>query len=377
MSLQRMTQHFRPMLERHDGIRAIAKDILIREARARHTIARFAPVVIRPKPKQITIAITADCNLRCKGCRYGRDFMAGERLSLETVMDVLQDARDAGVDRTRFYGGEPLLHPGLPQMIARSRELGMRPYVTTNGTHLGAKIEALFEAGLRLATIGFYGIGPAYDSYTQKANHYARLETSLAKVRERYGEAVELQLNFVVLRDTCNVDDLHRAWDFAKRFDMFFHLDLANYSAPFFVQGFDNDLQLRADDRPRVEDVVRAMLLLKQAEPKRFLHSVEFIRSVPDWLLKGPAMRVACDAYELLWVGADGTLQLCDVAFPLGNVRETRLRDLLFTPEHRRAAIDGFKLNCPNCTCKVETRIRKDADAMRRYSQPMTGEAIR
>jgi hypothetical protein len=39
-------------------------------------------------------------------------------------------------------------------------------------------------------------------------------------------------------------------------------------------------------------------------------------------------MRVPCDAYELLWIGADGSLQLCDVALPLGNVNAHRLRDL-------------------------------------------------
>jgi cyclic pyranopterin phosphate synthase len=155
---------------------------------------------------------------------------------------------------------------------------------------------------------------------------------------------------------------------------MYFHLDLANYSAPFFIQGFDNNLQLRPEDRARAEEVTLAMLALKRAEPNRFLHSIEFLRSVPDWLTKGPAMRVPCDAYELLWIGADGTLQLCDVALPLGNVNERRLRDMLFTAEHRKAARDGFKLNCPNCTCKIESRIQRDPASMRRYGKPMAGE---
>lgn len=375
MSLRGMTRQLRPLLERNDGLRTFAKAAMTHEARLRHSLAHWVPAVINPRPRQVTIAITADCNLRCRGCRYGRDFMQGERLALQTVLDVLQDARDAGVHKVRFYGGEPLLHPDLPAMVARAHELDLRPYLTTNGTHLGRKIDVLFEAGLRLATIGFSGIGTAYDDYTQKQAHFRRLEASLATVREKYGSRFELQLNFVVLRDTCTVDDLHGAWNFARRFDMFFHLDLANYSAPFFVQGFDNDFQLRQEDRPRVEAVACAMLALRQAEPKRFLHSPEFIRSVPDWLLKGPGMRVPCDAYELLWIGADGTLQLCDTALPLGNVRENRLRELLFTDAHRRAARDGFKLNCPNCTCKVETRIQRDAASQRQYTQPLPGEA--
>ncbi|WP_207537889.1 radical SAM protein [Sabulicella rubraurantiaca] len=344
-------------------------------AQLRHSVARWAPGVIQPKPRQLTIAVTADCNLRCKGCRYGRDFMAGERLSFETIRSVLDDAREAGIDRVRFYGGEPLLHPELPAMVRHSIALGLRPYVTTNGTHLGPKIPALFDAGLRLATIGFYGIGQRYDDYTRRRGHFERLERSLSEVRSRYGKAFELQLNFVLIRETCNLADLELAWSFARKYDMFFHIDLANYAAPFFVQDREADLQLQPDDRPRVEAVTRALLALKRSEPERFLHSVEFIRSVPDWLLKGPDMRVPCDAYELLWIGADGTLQLCDVALPLGNVNIHRMRDLLFTEAHAQAARDGFKLNCPNCTCKAQTRIQKDVPSMRRYGRMLAGEA--
>lgn len=369
-----LSRRLGPFLDQHPGLRSAAKTADLRGTRARQSLAHWFPSFIRPRPRQLTIAVTAHCNLRCRGCRYGRDFMPGHQLSFAIVSEALADAAAAGVARVRFYGGEPLLHPDLPAMVRAASERGLRPYITSNGTHLGRKIDALYDAGLRLATIGFYGVGDAYDDYTQRNGHFARLDRSLSVVRERYGAAFELQLNFVLLRDTCNLGDLERAWSFAKKHDMFFHLDLANYSAPFFVQGFDNDLQLREEDRPRVEAVTREMLALKRAEPRRFLHSVEFLRSVPDWLLKGPDMRVPCDAYELLWIGADGTLQLCDVALPLGNVHERRLRDILFSDEHKQAARDGFKLNCPNCTCKVESRIQRDAASMRRYSVPMRGE---
>ncbi|HTW27964.1 MAG TPA: radical SAM protein [Acetobacteraceae bacterium] len=375
MLLQQAAREAQARLQQRPRLRALAKRADLEVARARHGIATVLPGAIRPSPRQITIAVTAHCNLRCQGCRYGRDFMPGSVLPLALVRDLLDDARQGGVATVRFYGGEPLLHPELPDMIRHACRIGLRPYVTSNATHLGTRIDALYEAGLRLVTIGFYGTEADYDAYTQRAGHFARLERSLEQVRRRYGRELELQLNFVLLRQSCTTDALHRAWEFARRFDMFFHVDLANYAAPFFVQGFDNDLQLRPEDRGSVETVALAMLALKRAEPERFLHSVEFIRSVPDWMLQGPAMRVRCDAYELLWVGADGTVQLCDVALPLGNVHQTRLRDILFSRRHREAALAAFRLDCPNCTCKAETRIVKDAAAMRRYGRRLPGEA--
>lgn len=374
MSGHRLRGLVRPLLDDHLRIRSLAKHVYLHAARTRHSVARLVPSAIAARPRQLTVAITAHCNLRCAGCRYGRDFMPGQRLALSTVIDVLTDAKAGGIERVRFYGGEPLLHPDLPAMVRHACELGLYPYITTNGTHLGLKIRPLYDAGLRLASIGFYGIGDAYEAYTQRPGHFRRLEQSLEAVRRICGSGVELQLNFVLLRPTCTVDAVRAAWHFAERYDMYFHVDLGGTSIPFFTAGPDGELLLRPDDREAAEAVAREMLTLRRRGPRRFLHSEAFIRSIPDWLIKGPAMRVPCDAYELLWVGADGTLQLCDTALPLGNVNRQRLRDILFSPEHQRAARCGFRLNCPNCTCLAESRIQKDLPSLRRYARPLPGE---
>jgi len=94
-------------------------------------------------------------------------------------------------------------------------------------------------------------------------------------------------------------------------------------------------------------------------DPEHVKESPLAIYSIPEWLLKGSEMRVPCDARKLLWVGADGTVQLCYAAFPLGNLNELRLRDMLFTTEHHQAARDAFDLNCPNCHCERGSRIAK------------------
>jgi cyclic pyranopterin phosphate synthase len=94
----------------------------------------------------------------------------------------------------------------------------------------------------------------------------------------------------------------------------------------------------------------------------------EGLRSIPDWLLKGAAMRVPCDAYQMIWVGADGTVQLCYVTFRLGNLHEKPLTDLLFTAAHRQAARSAFALDCPNCHCHYDRRIRKHAPSLQRFT---------
>jgi len=333
-----------------------------------HGLGQFVPAVIQPRPRRITIAVTAYCNLRCIGCRYGRDFMPGQQLTLDEVKGLLDDAKAAGVETVRLYGGEPLLHPDLPAMVRHAIGLGLSTYVTTNGLLLRQKIDALYEAGLRDITIGFYGTEGEYDSYTQRPGRFARLEEGLEYARSRYGSALSLQLNYLIMRPSCGLDALRAGWAFAERFGMTFHTDLIHYSLPYFTDGKEGDLQFRPEDAPALGALVAELARLKQAHPERIRESLASINSIPDWLLKGPGMRVPCDARKLIWVGADGTVQLCYVTFKLGNIRERRLRDMLFTPTHRQAARDAFSLNCPNCHCERDERILKHLPSRLKYS---------
>lgn len=292
--------------------------------------------------------------------------MPGAQLSLSAVCAAVEDAKRAGVDTVRLYGGEPLLHPELPNMVRYATSLALRTYITTNGTLLGQRIDALYDAGLRLATVGFYGLDPSYTTYTGRSGHFDRLERSLATVRKRYGMGIELQLNYVMMRGTCDPETLAAAWAFAERFDMFFHLDLASPTTPFF-KNVDANLIASEGQRQALEQVAEALLDYKRDQPHRLVHSPEFLRSVPDWMIKGTEMRVPCDAYNQIWIGADGSVQLCDTALPLGNINQTRLHTILFGPVHKKAARDAFQLNCPNCTCCADSRIQKDGPSLRRY----------
>ncbi len=342
----------------------------------RHSAAGVVPGVIRPRPYKIMIAVTADCNARCIGCRYGRDFMTGERLELSMVRELLEDAARAGFYSIRFYGGEPLLHPDLARMVEHCAGLSMRPYVTTNAVLLERRIDELVAAGLRDVTVGFYGVGRAYDEYVQRPGLFRRVERGIAAVRERHGERVQLQMNWLLMRPTASVEAWREALEFAERYDMSVRVDLVHYSLPYFQEGPERCLQFRPEDRGQIERVVEELLTVKRAQPHRIEHSLEGLRSIPDWLILGPEMKVPCTAYEMIWVGADGTVQMCYVTFPLGNLHRQRLRELLFTSTHRCAARDAFQLRCPNCHCSSNERVMRHAASRRKYAaEPGPGTA--
>jgi molybdenum cofactor biosynthesis enzyme MoaA len=335
--------------------------------RARHSAATIIPALIQPEPRHLNAAITANCNLRCIGCRYGREFMPGSQLPWAVVKDMLDDAKAAGFWDVRFYGGEPLLHRDLPKMVEYALTIGLGAYVTTNGMLLGDRIDELYAAGLRTINIGYYGTGAHYDAYVQKKDRHAKLTRSLERVRATYGDAITLRINWLLKRPSCSIEELHAAWEFAQRFDARFQVDLVHYSLPYFTEGPDQVLKFRPEDRPSIEAVITEALRLQAAHPGRFNHSEAGLRSAPDWLIKGADMRVPCDSHQMMWVGADGTVQQCYVTYRLGNLHERRLRDMLFTKEHKRCSRDSFALNCPNCHCHYDGRIQKHSPSLAKY----------
>ncbi len=334
----------------------------------RHSLAPVIPSLIKPQPRNLTIAITAYCNLRCVGCRYGRDFMPGSQLSWPVMRELLNDAKQAGFELVRLYGGEPLLHPDLTKIVEHSVNLGLRTYVTTNGILLKEKIDELYSAGLRDFTIGFYGVGDHYDAYVQRKGRFESLSAGLSALRDRYGLGVNLRLNWLLMRPSCNIEALQEAWQYAEKYKAPIQVDLIHYSLPYFTEGPDRILQFRPEDRPAIELVAAELLRLKRAYPEMLDHSEAGLASIPDWLIKGPGMRVPCDKYQMVWVGADGTVQLCYVTFKLGNLHEKRFIEMLFSEPHYRAARDAFALRCPNCHCSYDARIQKHLPSRRAYS---------
>lgn len=337
-------------------------------ARQRHSLAEVFPRVISPQPSVMMVAITGNCNLRCQGCRYGRDFMVGEQLEWELARDALEDAKSAGISEVRLYGGEPLLHPVLPRMVRYCRALGLNARITTNGSILAVKIDELFDAGLRDISVGFYGVGDAYNGYTQRTGGFQKVEQGLAAVRERYGMKVDLQINWLLRRQTCNLEALREALEFARKYGAKLQVDLVHYALPYFTEGPDRMLQFRPEDRPAIDAVVTELLRLRDRHPEIIRHTPEGIRSMPDWLLMGPRLAVPCSAYEMIWVGPDGSVQLCYANFKLGNLHEKRLSEMLFSPKHVAAARDAFALNCSRCHCSAGDRVMRHAPSMRKYA---------
>ncbi len=103
--------------------------------------------------RDLRVSLTDRCNLRCTYCMPAEGLPwipRPELLSDDEVVRVVAVAVRLGVREVRFTGGEPMLRPGLPGLVARTRALPDPPEVsvTTNGIGLAVTATALAEAGL-------------------------------------------------------------------------------------------------------------------------------------------------------------------------------------------------------------------------------------
>ncbi len=106
----------------------------------------------RGGPAICNVAVTNSCNARCDFCNFANgkvpksDLRWIDAAQFDQALAILYQR---GVRYLNIFGGEPLLHPKLADMIAMAIARNMAPAIITNGWLLPAKLEDLASTGLK------------------------------------------------------------------------------------------------------------------------------------------------------------------------------------------------------------------------------------
>ena len=98
--------------------------------------------------------ITNLCNRNCSFCPG--TVRPPKMMTVEEFSSVARKL--TGVTGYLYYHlmGEPLTHPGLPEMLAIAADLGFKSQITTNGTLLTDRGQALIDAGVHKVNISVH-----------------------------------------------------------------------------------------------------------------------------------------------------------------------------------------------------------------------------
>ena len=121
------------------------------------------PPASRDGPTGLLAELTHRCPLHCEYCSNPVDPpTARGELDQADWSRVMAEAAALGVLQVHFSGGEPLLRPDLPDLIASARSSGLYTNLITSGLGLNrARAARLRAAGLDHAQISFQADEPA------------------------------------------------------------------------------------------------------------------------------------------------------------------------------------------------------------------------
>ena len=169
--------------------------------------------------RNLRLSVTDRCNLRCSYCMPEMEYVWLPRediLQFEEVDALVDVFLDAGLDKVRLTGGEPLLRRNVSRLVARLaakprlRDLAM----TTNGVLLAPVAQELKDAGLHRITVSLDTLHA--DRFRDLAR-FDEMDRVLEGIRTAAPLFPGLKIDTVVIRGV-NDDELSPMIEFGRQF---------------------------------------------------------------------------------------------------------------------------------------------------------------
>ena len=280
----------------------------------------------------LRVSLIDRCNLRCSYCMppEGLPWLPRrELLTDDELVRLVGIAVSLGVREVRLTGGEPLLRPGVPALVARLAALEPRPElsITTNGILLTRDAAALAAAGLDRVNVSLDTLDPARFKQITFRDKHAEVLAGLAAARA--AGLAPVKVNAVLLR---GVND-HEApdlleWALANRYELRFIEQM-----PLDAQhGWDRARMVTADEVLRL--LTARYELAPVSDPDRGAAPAETWQVLAGPGVTGPGRKVGivgsvtrpfCGACDRVRLTADGQLRDCLFATTESDLR-TALR---------------------------------------------------
>ncbi|TCO80406.1 radical SAM family protein [Plasticicumulans lactativorans] len=117
-------------------------------------------------PPMICFRVTRYCNARCGFCLAPPD---GSHPPADTLGQRVDWLLAHGVRTVHFCGGEPSIHPALPQLLAQVQARGGRSRLTTNGIALSDALLSALRATRTPVKVSLHGDRAQHDAIVGRA----------------------------------------------------------------------------------------------------------------------------------------------------------------------------------------------------------------
>ncbi len=292
----------------------------------------------------LRLSVTDKCNLSCFYCRSdpgscGIEPVEGS-LGVEDYLKIGRVAAELGIRRIRLTGGEPLVHPGLLEIVGGLADLqGVKDLsLTTNGILLEKLAPGLAKAGLKRVNISLDSLDEA--NFRQITNG-GKLDSTLRGIDRSLDVGLRpVKINVVLLK---GIND-HEIEKFV-RLTLSRELDI-RFIEYMPVGGQQSNWSKYFLSLDKVLEIAQTIGPLSIVEGNHGGGPARYCRlegAVGKIGLISPLSRHFCDRCNRLRVTADGKIKPC-----LFSAEELDLRPYLDQPEQMKNVFKKALLQKPD-----------------------------
>lgn len=295
------------------------------------------------RPTSISLLLTERCNARCLHCDIWKNRGREDSPSAEDWMQLLSELRAwLGPVQVTVTGGEALLVPRTPEIVAHGARTGLLMEVLTHGYWKDqSRIEALARARPWRITMSLDGLGEVHSLVRGREGFFGYSEASLdnlIRLREAERLPYRLRLKTVVMHH--NIDELVPLTRFATQegMDIFFQPIEQNYNT-----AEDPDWFLTSENWPKDPSAAVAAvteLIRLRAAGAHIANSPAQLEAMIRYFKDPAGLRVAtqahaahedhltCSALDLVQIQSNGDVTVCLSRPPVGNIKHHPIREV-------------------------------------------------
>lgn len=247
--------------------------------------------------------LTPYCNLGCFYCNPNHKFLGKKIISKTDLMNILKAGRQLGISKLHWTGGEPLLRPEFPDLVAYAKKIGYKEQaITSNGTLLQGKCALLNKKGLNRLNISIDTL--KREKFISISGH-----DKLPKILSVFHEAAKtfelVKINIVILKE--NIDEVESFIKLASKYN--------NVVLKFIELSPNNPVFYNNNPRLRNNHVSRKKFLKKLSSIGEFEKDLSVNGENPN-----------CEYYKYLKSGVRfGLITSPSYSFKCGDCRKIRI----------------------------------------------------
>lgn len=366
--------------EKEEKVTAFVRDFLEHSANigtinlSEHSIESTIDIIGSEEywtPDSVVIETTHNCPLSCRHCFL--DAGHGANIDRTKLENLCKEAIDIGVNMVQLTGGEPLIYPGIEEIIQISIQGNTRLGITTSGFVSSPRIyEALGSMkGKGWVQISLDGLEDTHNNMRNHPHSYSKAVDFISKL-----VSMGIDVHIATCVTDISVDELQMLCQKVKDLGARVHrIGVVTERGRAKV----NKIGSPASLRQRVAKDVMKLKMLYESQSFR-------IAGFEDKdLVKHPGIKNCGAGYRVLKISPDGKIHPCPMMdLPIGTTRHNSLSEFSQKMGGRFAKIQSpskeFCEACPNLSfcdgCVSEALLYRNTVEKCSWSESQNIDAV-